>query len=307
MRIYRDHLSDFRTWKEKDHADTWLVFRENIGEDLSLDEVEVSGGELYTVLTNKERHGKEGCLVAIVQGTKVETVTNAISRIPLQQRKTVQTITRDLAETMAEIATNCFPNAKHIDDRFHVQQLVSDALQEIRVALRKEAIQESNTKMREAREKGKYHKPHRYENGDTLKELLARGRYVLYKSSGRWTENQKERAAILFREFPQLQNAYELTMHFRGMYEHAKNPEDALQRLQRWYASVEEHLDIFPNFETPMQTIQLHEHTIVNYFISRMTNASAESFNAKIKNFRALQRGVSDVKFFLYRLSKLYG
>lgn len=307
MRIYRNHLSDFLTWKEKDHADKWLVFPENIGDDLSLDEVEVSGGELYTVLTNKEQHGKRGCLVAIVQGTKVEIVSAAINRIPLRQRRTVQTVTRDLAETMTEIATNCFPDAKQIDDRFHVQQLVSDALQEIRVALRKEAIQESNTKMREAREKGKYHKPHRYENGDTLKELLARGRYILYKSSGRWTESQKERAGILFREFPQLQNAYELTMHFRGIYEHAKNPEDALQRLQRWYASVEERLDIFPNFETPMQTIQLHEHTIVNYFISRMTNASAESFNAKIKNFRALQRGVSDVKFFLYRLSKLYG
>jgi len=307
VRIYRNHLSDFLTWKEKDHADKWLVFPENIGDDLSLDEVEVSGGELYTVLTNKEQHGKRGCLVAIVQGTKVEIVSAAINRIPLRQRRTVQTVTRDLAETMTEIATNCFPDAKQIDDRFHVQQLVSDALQEIRVALRKEAIQESNTKMREAREKGKYHKPHRYENGDTLKELLARGRYILYKSSGRWTESQKERAGILFREFPQLQNAYELTMHFRGIYEHAKNPEDALQRLQRWYASVEERLDIFPNFETPMQTIQLHEHTIVNYFISRMTNASAESFNAKIKNFRALQRGVSDVKFFLYRLSKLYG
>jgi transposase len=307
VRIYRNHLSDFPTWKEKDHADKWLVFPENIGNHLSIDEVEVSGGELYTVITNEERHGKAGCLVAIVQGTKVETVTAAISKIPLEKRKIVQAVTRDLAETMTEIATGCFPNAQQIDDRFHVQKLVSDALQEIRVVLRKEAIQESNTKMREAREKGKYHKPHRYENGDTLKELLARGRYILYKSSGRWTDSQKERASILFREFPQLQNAYELTMHFRGIYEHAKNPEDALQRLRRWYTSVEERLDIFPNFETPMQTIQLHEHTIVNYFISRMTNASAESFNAKIKNFRALQRGVSDVKFFLYRLSKLYG
>ena len=217
-----------------------------MGDHLSIDEVEVSGGELYTVLTNKERHGKQGCLVAIVRGTKVKTVIKAISRIPLQQRKKVQTVTRDLAETMTEIATVCFPDAKQIDDRFHVQQLVSDALQEIRVALRKEAIKESNAKVREAREKGKYHKPKRYENGDTLKELLARGRYVLYKSSGNWTDSQRERAVILFREFPQLHNAYELTMHFRGIYEHAKNPEDGLQRLQRWYESVEQRLDIFP-------------------------------------------------------------
>lgn len=307
VRIYRDHLSNFQSWKEKDHADKWLVFPENIGDHLSLDEVEISRGELYTVLTNKERHGKQGCLVAIVAGTKVETVSKAISRIPLHQRKTVQTVTRDLADTMTEIATLCFPNAMQIDDRFHVQKIVSDALQEIRVALRKEAIKDSNAKVREAREKGKYHKPHRYENGDTLKELLARAKYVLHKASSDWTKSQEERASILFREFPQLLDAYELTMHFRGIYEHAKNPEDGQRRFQRWYASVEERLEIFPNFETPMQTIQLHEDTIINYFVDRMTNASAESFNAKIKNFRALQRGVSDVKFFLYRLSKLYG
>ena len=58
-----------------------------MGDDLNIDEVEISGGELYTVVTNKEQHGKQGCLVAIVQGTKVEIVIKAISRIPLQQRE----------------------------------------------------------------------------------------------------------------------------------------------------------------------------------------------------------------------------
>ena len=155
MRVYRDHLSDFHDWKDKDYADRWLVFPENIGDDLSIDEVDVSGGELYTVLTNKERHGKTGCLVAIVQGTKAETVIAAIGKIPLAKRKTVQNVTRDLDDSMVQIATVCFPNARQIDDRFHVQQLVSDALQEIRVALRKEAIKENNAKVREAREKRK--------------------------------------------------------------------------------------------------------------------------------------------------------
>ena len=34
---------------------------------------------------------------------------------------------------------------------------------------------------------------------------------------------------------------------------------------------------------------------ILNFFDNRSTNASAESFNAKIKNFRAQLRGISDV------------
>lgn len=46
--------------------------------------------------------------------------------------------------------------------------------------------------------------------------------------------------------------------------------------------------------------------TILNYFINRYTNASAESFNAKIKALRSQFRGVGDVKFFMYRITKLY-
>ena len=307
VRLYRENLSEFRSWKEVAHADRWLIFPENIGEHLSIDEVAISNGELYTIVTNKDRHGKKGCLVAIIEGTKAEIVSAAINKIPLERRMNVKTITRDLADTMTRICTISFPNAQQIDDRFHVQQLVTEALQEIRIELRKEAIKQHNANVKATRERGETHKPHRYENGDTKKELLARGRYILFKSSGNWTERQKERATILFREFPKLHEAYKIAMYFRGIYHHAKSATDGRRRLRRWYKSVRKQLNSLPNFETPMQTIKLNENTIVNYFYDRRTNASAESFNSKVKNFRSLQRGVRDIKFFMFRLSKLYG
>ena len=37
--------------------------------------------------------------------------------------------------------------------------------------------------------------------------------------------------------------------------------------------------------------------TIANYFENRLTNASEESFNAKVKAFRNQFRGVSDIPF----------
>ncbi|CAA7393999.1 hypothetical protein CHRY9393_03612 [Chryseobacterium fistulae] len=40
-----------------------------------------------------------------------------------------------------------------------------------------------------------------------------------------------------------------------------------------------------------------HYRDILNYFDNRSTNASAESFNAKIKNFRLQLRGVKDRAF----------
>ena len=48
------------------------------------------------------------------------------------------------------------------------------------------------------------------------------------------------------------------------------------------------------------------EDEILNYFVNRSTNASAESLNAKIKQFRALLRGIVDKRFFLFRLTKIY-
>ena len=49
-----------------------------------------------------------------------------------------------------------------------------------------------------------------------------------------------------------------------------------------------------------------HSERISNYFENRSTNAAAESFNAKLKAFRASFRGVNDMKFFLYRVAKIY-
>jgi len=55
-----------------------------------------------------------------------------------------------------------------------------------------------------------------------------------------------------------------------------------------------------------MNTISLNYREILNYFDNRSTNASAESFNAKIKAFRMKLRGVRSKAFFLFRLTQIY-
>jgi transposase len=62
----------------------------------------------------------------------------------------------------------------------------------------------------------------------------------------------------------------------------------------------------FKSFHTIAATIYGHYEDILNFFVHRSTNAAAESFNAKIKAFRASLRGVVDMKFFLFRLAKIY-
>ena len=62
----------------------------------------------------------------------------------------------------------------------------------------------------------------------------------------------------------------------------------------------------YKSFNTISRIIQNNYETILNYFDNRPKNASAESFHAKINAFRAQFRGVGNVKFFLFGLSKIY-
>ena len=78
---YKETLSGFRGWDQLGHADSWLLFPENIGPHLAIDEVSLSNGELYTFVTNRDRHTGEGSLVAVVSGTKAEDVTRVLKQI----------------------------------------------------------------------------------------------------------------------------------------------------------------------------------------------------------------------------------
>ena len=79
---------------------------------------------------------------------------------------------------------------------------------------------------------------------------------------------------------------------------------DSRDGLRSWYTKVGE----FGNkaFNDIAAAMYDREDEILNYFVNRSTNASAESLNAKIKQFRALLRGIVDKRFFLFRLTKIY-
>lgn len=302
-RQYKENLSDFRNWEKGVNPDA-LIYPENFGEWMSIDETALYKGELYTIITNKDRHGRKGCLAALIKGTKNEIVSKFLQRVPIEKRMAVKEITVDLAETMDWICRTNFMNATITADRFHVQQVVSEAVQEIRINLRRKAIDEENQKMMETKKNGTSFSPKRFSNGDTKKQLLARGRYLLFKPSNKWSQSQRERADILFREYPEIKKAYDLSMYFRGIFEHAKTRENAKERLRQWMMTVSS--SQIPTLISAANTVNTNLGKILNYFPDGSTNASAESFNAKLKGFRSMVRGIRDIKFFLFRISTFY-
>lgn len=75
QRAYKDYLSDFGCWDQKEHAADWVLLEENMGEHFSIDE-SMLHHDLYTFLINKDGHGKSGTLVGAVKGTTVKEVPN---------------------------------------------------------------------------------------------------------------------------------------------------------------------------------------------------------------------------------------
>lgn len=299
---YKNHWSDFRSWDQLSHAEDWLLFPGNVGPFLSIDETDA--GDLRTIITNKQAHGREGSIVAIVKGTRAEDVSSVLLKLPRRLRYRVKEITLDMAPDMEKIARECFPGARLVTDRFHVHQLVHEAVQDLRVQHRWEAIERENEAILHARENGLKFKPVMLENGDTLKQLLARSRYLLYKMPSSWTPSRETRAGILFNLYPDIKQAYELALQLGQIFQRTRWKDVAYTKLAQWYRKVEE--TKFKAFATVARTIENHYQTILNYFDNRSTNAAAESFNAKVKEFRRVFRGIRDIKYFLFRLCKIY-
>ena len=301
---YKDHLSNFHSWDQKDHADEWMVFADNIGPWLSIDETALSNGELYTIVTNKEAKGGKRAIVALLKGTQAEQIISVLERIPIRKRNKVKEVTLDMAANMGKAIRRCFSNAEQVIDRFHVQKLAYDAVQEARIKYRWEALDAENAAVEAAKKHKQGYQPEIFSNGDTLKQLLARSRYLLFKHQSKWSCSQKERADLLFPRYPLLYKAYHLAMRLGQLFTICKNKQQAFKRLAIWYNDVE--ASGIDAFKTVARSVQTHYLSILNFFNNRSTNASAESFNAKIKAFRATSRGVRDTSFFLFRLANIY-
>ena len=146
-----------------------------MGEHLSIDETSLSNGELYTIVTNKKARGREHSLVAIVLGTDSDEVLRALRQIDSGARRKVTEVTLDLSDSMNRVCRYAFPGAKRVIDRFHVQKQVLEAVQEVRIAHRWDAINADTEAREQAKLTGEKYEPARLSNGDTLSAALQAG------------------------------------------------------------------------------------------------------------------------------------
>ena len=332
---YKEHLSGFREWDQREHADKWVLLVKNMGEYLSIDE-SMHAHDLFTFVSNKDGHGKQGTLVAAVRGTKASDVVAILMMIPEEKRLAVKEVTMDYSDSMYSIVTQAFPNATIVINCFHVMKNQCDALDCIRMRFKRKAIAEQNKEKKEFNRKKKerrmarerYRKTHpkkrgekrgrprkraneRYvptelSNGDTKVELFTRVKRVLPQSGEKWSESQSKRASMAFELAPKLKEAYSLVCQLRAIFRNKKLTKEAAKpKLHEWYKAVS--ATRMPEMISAMKTLKSKEDEVLNYFTNRSTNAAAESLNSKMKGFRSELRGVRDLPFYLFRCTRIFG
>jgi transposase len=335
-RAYKDYLSDFRQWEQKPHASDWILLEKNMGPRLSIDETSLQE-DLFTILSNKDGHGRRGTVIAAVRGTKASEVIRILMQIPQEKRIEVREVTMDFSDSMYSIVSAVFPNATIVIDCFHIIKRCGDAVEEIRLRSKREAIKDQRKRQAEFRNKleqrvkqRKYYRkkhPRRYkgrkrgrkpvrlnerfkpeilDNGDTGVELLTRSRGLLRVSRNNWSDTQKIRAGLLFSLYPKIKEAYNLVDSLRNVFRmKTLDRVNARNRLHEWYKKVAG--CSLREVKSARDAVRFKEEEVLNYFINRSTNAAAESLNSKLKRFRAQLHGVSDLTFFMYRVSLIFG
>ena len=296
--LYRNKLSGYANWCAEELGCGFYFNAANIGPYMSLDETCLSNGEVWTFLTNKDGHGGKGTLAAAIPGTKSdEIISILVAAMDRSTRRKVKEVTCDLSPSMMLIAAEVFYNAHVVNDRFHVQQVYNEAVDEIRIDIRRQLIAEDNNR-------DKSTPPVTYSNGETMRQILARSKHSLMMAQNKWSDIQRHRVNILFKHYPILKTAYSLAMQLRRIFNMKISPTNAMEKMNRWYENVMALGN--NNFRSVIKTFKNHAPTILNYFRRRATNASAEAFNSKVKIFRSQMRGVRDRNFFVFRLVKLY-
>lgn len=154
----------------------------------------------------------------------------------------------------------------------------------LRIDIRHQVRRDEASMQEMCSEQGVEYVPVKARNGETWPQILVRTKRALMVSKDKRNVEQRQRMEILFENYPEIEHAYSVMQRLREIFNEKVDYLEGGEMLMKWFKDVEalgrEH------FNTVVRTFKNNYKTIINYFRSRATNASAESFNAKIKMFR---------------------
>lgn len=226
-------------------------------EVIGVDELSYRKGHRYITLVVDHRHGR---LVWGKEGKSAKTLAAFFDELGQERCQAITVVTIDMSEAYINAVRAALPHAQIVFDRFHVQKLVTDALDKTR--------RQEWQRLRASDQPG--------DDPRDIKKL----RWALLKNPWDLDSSETERLSALPRRNARLYRAYLLKESFADILDR-RQPNVVKHKLEQWLAwACRSRL---PAFVRVARTIRRHLDDIVAYIRVRQTNGLLEGLNTKAR------------------------
>ncbi len=247
-----------------DRQNYGLQWRKNISK-IGLDGKAAKKHQCVTTITNLD----ENSLIGVIPPMSQEKLIERLLQIDEGLRNSVREVALDMDSFYISVARICFPNARIVTDHFHVIQWANKLQDDQRRILQ-----------------------HLSKNQIKIKQILG-------KPAHRLDKGELGKLEKCFDVFPELQRSWKILHELRKVYwqKNWKRGDSQLRKVL-WFCD-QSHI---PEMLQLAKTLRKHRDTILNYYISKTTNAYTEGIHNRFETIRRDHCGVNNVERFAKRL-----
>ena len=236
---------------------------------LAVDETSrLRGHDYVTVFVDADRRR----VIDVEQGREKSVISTFAEKLEKHggSKEAVCAVTSDMSKSYLPGIAENFPNALSVIDKFHVKQILTNAL---------DMVRKEEQKSSEA------------------KQALFQGRRLFMIPRGRMSEQQVAKLDSLSKRYPKTGKAYSIVAALDDFYacytvEEARN---AFDSLYSWMRMRRCRLQPMKDAAT---TLRNHKEKILAYFYHRITNAVCEGINSMIQAAKRKARGFNTYEGF---------
>lgn len=227
---------------------------------LAIDETSFKRGHRYVTLIVD---ALKRCVIDVEEGRNKSAVTQFCDKFNKKggNPANITAVTSDMSKPFTAAIEEHFTEAIHVIDKFHVKQIVLNALNEVRKKEQKDA--------------------------DNKKELF-QNRKLFMKSKDTLSDEESANVVLLSKRYPQTGKAYRIVTALDEFY--ASNTPQEAEKLFTKLCSWMRRCRLKPMKDAAASLLR-HKEKILFYFIDRLTNAICEGINSMVQAAKRKARG----------------
>ena len=243
---------------------------------LALDETSFRRGHDYvTLMIDAERR----CVVDVEEGRDKDAVAKFCEKLRAKggDPANITAVTSDMSKSFCPAIEENFKNAKHIVDKFHVKQVVTTAMDDVRKEEQKHV--------------------------EDKKDLFQNRKLFMIPRS-RLTDEQSANLAALSKRYPKTGKACQIVAALDDFYasRDEKEAEGAFKSLYSWMRRCR----LEPMKEAAL-TLMRHKAKVLAYFTDRLTNAICEGINSMVQAAKRKARGYRTLEGYIAMIYLIAG